>query len=669
MSLPIGHAACSNHSLVDLQTGQELKNSEEKITQLILGNHLLHYFPELAKAIDYKKIKNLNWVSIVTQDLVDGKEGSVEFKVPSESLALISKVFAARFKNWPEKTFEWKKAKDTFFQGRAAAQVCLLSYVESGLVDRSYYTPLKNMKDEKVDAILEDVYTLSHLYGIDKLLDECRDLIGYDINRSLERAIEHFSFIFSSPDDYQLIDYWLPNFKKYVDGLDNLSLAAACLGQLASVNFADLPADRQKNAQQTLVKSMELLLVKIKQLNKEQFKKAIQNNKELQQMLENVVSKIDGASWNSQQLEELCQILIDIYPYCNFPTTLIRAMGVVLKKEDLATKFPTILAFKLLDEYDRIKQIPNEEELLKHVNANYQRPLYALFFYIKGLICRPKNQQPQKYQPQLKENIEAAIIHFKAAVKTYSKCMPAYVEVARCNWYLSIEEENQKKKESILKTVFEDLSLALKINSSYLEASKRRAWYYKEVSQFDLAIEDFTKVLQIDSQDISSLTWRAECYVKKAQYQIAIDDYEKVLNLASDHLPALDGKAQCLYQLGEFALALDVFDKIVKKEEQSHFRLYQLDCFFRLKKYKEGISYCQSAVMREPLNLNFIVKLGEFFFLDGQLEKAVAQFNQALEIDPNNAELYFQRATCYSHLAQKDRERYRKLKEQPNLNN
>jgi tetratricopeptide (TPR) repeat protein len=145
------------------------------------------------------------------------------------------------------------------------------------------------------------------------------------------------------------------------------------------------------------------------------------------------------------------------------------------------------------------------------------------------------------------------------------------------------------------------------------------AYYYQRYSHTTLSVVDRdTRIVESQIRqrpdDLELRVAAANLYVAKGQYDEAISQAEEVLKMSPDHLGALLVLAQAQAQKGRRDLAIGYLTRAVELNKDN-------------------------PMARASLRLALIHhNLGSLYLDQGQTEQAIAEFRQALAIDPTNAD-------------------------------
>lgn len=150
-------------------------------------------------------------------------------------------------------------------------------------------------------------------------------------------------------------------------------------------------------------------------------------------------------------------------------------------------------------------------------------------------------------------------------------------------------------------------------------------------ADFAGAIADFSAALALDPNDADSFYNRGYSYHVLGNFQAAFDDYGSAVDLNPEFADAYGNRCYAAYQLANYEAALDSCKAAIDLKDDNP------DFFIN-----RGNAYDDLAV--EALEMNDVDRAAEYQKL------AIADYDSAIEIRPNHAKAYYNRALAYNRM-------------------
>ena len=178
---------------------------------------------------------------------------------------------------------------------------------------------------------------------------------------------------------------------------------------------------------------------------------------------------------------------------------------------------------------------------------------------------------------------------------------------------------NSSKTDSAI--VLVDYAISIDPSSSLYRFN--RGEYYYSLHNNKEAIVSYDKAIQLNSNYNAALYKRGLAYYNLKDYRPAIENFSAVLSLNNQDLMAQKGKGDAYFALHEYANAATSYETCLKTNAAQ----------------KNGLA---PGILAEIYN-----SLGKSYFENAELEKALANFKNAIKYDKNLAEAYFNRGHTY----------------------
>ncbi|KAF9165873.1 TOM (translocase of outer membrane) complex component [Mortierella sp. AD011] len=188
--------------------------------------------------------------------------------------------------------------------------------------------------------------------------------------------------------------------------------------------------------------------------------------------------------------------------------------------------------------------------------------------------------------------------------------------------------------------VIEDTTLALKMNPTYVKALGRRAHAYESTGKHQEAMHDFTALCILDGFKNESFAQSMERNLKKVADVKAKD----ILKTREERLPSKTFMSAYLDSFRKTSVPETKPD-----EEETGDGQFQLaEYYLGQREYQKAMEAYNKAI---ELNTTHIAKAlnmrGTFTFLMGDGKKALADFDKAIELDPNYVQTYIKRGSIF----------------------
>jgi tetratricopeptide (TPR) repeat protein len=159
-----------------------------------------------------------------------------------------------------------------------------------------------------------------------------------------------------------------------------------------------------------------------------------------------------------------------------------------------------------------------------------------------------------------------------------------------------------------------------------------KARVFRLENNYKEAIPCFTKALEY--RDIADYyVERGDCYYEQERYTLALKDFDKALSLKPNNPEYMRRKSGALYRLNRLSDAQDLIEKAS--------RLDPNDKWIQKKK-----DFFESNVVK-AYNLS---EQGTQLYKAQRYQDAISKYTEAIKLDGDNANYYYNRALCYHQL-------------------
>lgn len=165
-----------------------------------------------------------------------------------------------------------------------------------------------------------------------------------------------------------------------------------------------------------------------------------------------------------------------------------------------------------------------------------------------------------------------------------------------------------------------DFSAAIRENAEYADAWYWRAKVEYRERQYDKTVEDDSIAINLDPKLVGSLIDRGNAYAATNRYSEAIADYSMALQLGTENFAAYTNRAIAYRKTREYFNALADYTEALRLPSTPK---------------RQAYAYSGRASVYESL---------------GRMEKAVADLSKAIDLQPDDPDLYRSRALDYEQL-------------------
>ena len=269
--------------------------------------------------------------------------------------------------------------------------------------------------------------------------------------------------------------------------------------------------------------------------------------------------------------------------------------------------------------------------------------------------------------------------HFHDAIKHYERCLSVYPQnnyalfgLADC--YKSIRMYNRAIEvwEQYLKLDDNNVTVLTRVADAYrkvknlrrsreiylraLEVEKDNAYaliglghLLYEFRDYQGAISYFRRIHEIDGPrvDIRVLTSIGNCYRKLKQYDKGRPFFEEALERDSGNFYAHFGLADCFRGLNRPQDSLVHWNAILAKDPKNKVILTRAgDAYRSMGEIPTAVEYYQKALKIE-YDVYAVLGLAIIQKEEGQVDQAIVALEEAIRVDPKNARLYLELASCH----------------------
>ena len=212
---------------------------------------------------------------------------------------------------------------------------------------------------------------------------------------------------------------------------------------------------------------------------------------------------------------------------------------------------------------------------------------------------------------------------------------------------------------SELDRAFADYSEAIRLDPLFQYAYHNRGNILNLRGEYDLAIADFNEAIRINPDDVMAFNNRGNSWIEKQDYDKAIEDYSAAIGLAPDLRDPHHNRGNVWYSKAEYDKAIADYSEAIQidpndavsyenrgaaRSNMGEFNLAFEDLDMARHIDPENAGRYQKRIAMVYASRAFRLKLS------GEYEQAIADYNEAIRLDPDSEEVCFRfarlLATC-----------------------
>jgi tetratricopeptide (TPR) repeat protein len=183
----------------------------------------------------------------------------------------------------------------------------------------------------------------------------------------------------------------------------------------------------------------------------------------------------------------------------------------------------------------------------------------------------------------------------------------------------------------------DELNYAIQQNPKDHALYASRAQYFYERNGMDEAIQDLTTALSIDSTNVDYHHLLADVYMDYFRSRLALKTMERAAALYPERIPTLLKLSEFYLILKQYERSMETIDKVLRIDPQNAEAYFMFGLNFKEQgDINRAINSFQQAVEIDPKLIDAWINLGQLHAaIDGKL--AARFFDNAIELDSSNA--------------------------------
>ncbi|CAF3176026.1 unnamed protein product [Rotaria sp. Silwood2] len=204
-----------------------------------------------------------------------------------------------------------------------------------------------------------------------------------------------------------------------------------------------------------------------------------------------------------------------------------------------------------------------------------------------------------------------------------------------------------------------DLSLAIYIEPSFMDAYWQRALIYIIFEHYDEALDSLNMCIKFNKTHAGAYKLRGDVYAIKNDLALAIANYSQAIRYNPTDHEAYYQRAQTYERRNEILLAMDDYVQVTRLNPKNIDAWYKHAMYyFNSNNYDYAVGDFTELLKRQSDHVTARLYRGLSYFYLEYYQLALADFSATLHYDPSNWEAYYHRAcllrTCNPAQALKD---------------
>lgn len=164
-----------------------------------------------------------------------------------------------------------------------------------------------------------------------------------------------------------------------------------------------------------------------------------------------------------------------------------------------------------------------------------------------------------------------------------------------------------------------DFDQALKIDSKYIDAHNNKGFALMSLEKYPEAVAEFSAAIALDAKYVNAWNNRGQAYLKSQQAEKAIADFSEAIELTPGNLTYLAARADA------YALAGKTKEAEADRERAN---------------WLTGLARLTQQAQQNPKQASVWIARGRHLLSSGELKPALADFQRAVTVAPDNVEAH-----------------------------
>jgi len=255
------------------------------------------------------------------------------------------------------------------------------------------------------------------------------------------------------------------------------------------------------------------------------------------------------------------------------------------------------------------------EQIKKSLAFDVKKPRSYL---VLGEICREAG------------NLDEALSYYSTAARADATLAEAYVGIG-----------NVYRKKGLPEKALAAYNQALALNPDSPTLYTERGLFYREQGKIEEAITNYNTALALDpryAEAHNNLGW---LYQQQGQYDQALQCFAMAITSNPSLLTAYDNMVQTYLKQNNTQQAVATYKQCLAANETAEAFQRLISLYFRLTMKNEIVAQCAMIKPESPLYADSLLCLGDLYRKDGNTDKAIAMYEQALAARNDDPRILF----------------------------
>ena len=197
-----------------------------------------------------------------------------------------------------------------------------------------------------------------------------------------------------------------------------------------------------------------------------------------------------------------------------------------------------------------------------------------------------------------------------------------------------------------------DYDQSIKLDPKAYDPYVDRGWAYHLKGDFDRAIENHSEAIKLDNENERAFIMRGAAWQRKGDYDRAIHDNDEAIRINPKNANAYMTRGNDYREKLDYSRALQDYNSALDLEPEDGV-LFANRCYVHALAghYELALKDCNESIrLRSADNWYALGRRGFVYLLMLQHEKAIADFDTALKINPNNSIVLFTRGLAKARI-------------------